>query len=133
MFRKISGAFTGGVIGGLVDSINIWLLGRLGISDMIGLSMKPELQAPWLYQRMIWGGIWMLLLLVPFWKKRYLMRGMVLSLVPSAIMLFKVFPSMGKGMLGLEFGFVTPFVVVGLNLIYGMVASAWHNQVVTAR
>jgi hypothetical protein len=34
---------------------------------------------------------------------------------------------MGKGMLGLGFGNLTPVVVIGLNLIYGLVASFWYQ------
>lgn len=127
LIRQASGAFTGGALGGLVDSLNIWLLGRVGISDLLGVGMKPEFTAPWLYQRMIWGGIWMLLLLLPVLKERTAARGMLFSLLPSAMMLFLVLPSMGKGLLGLGFGSMTPFVVVGLNLIYGLVASFWYQ------
>lgn len=127
MIRKISGAFTGGAIGGLVDSINITILGKVGISDLLGVSMKPEFTAPWLYQRMIWGGIWMLLLLLPLWKKRPVLRGCLFSLLPSAMMLFMVLPSMGKGLLGIGFGTLTPVVVIGLNFIYGIVASYWYE------
>ncbi|MGA7877842.1 MAG: hypothetical protein WCA08_19440 [Desulfoferrobacter sp.] len=43
MIRKISGAFTGGAIGGLVDSINIWVLANVGITKLLGVTMKPEL------------------------------------------------------------------------------------------
>ncbi|MSM39220.1 MAG: hypothetical protein GJT30_06330 [Geobacter sp.] len=127
MIRKISGAFTGGAIGGLVDSVNITILGKVGISDLLGVSMKPEFTAPWLYQRMIWGGIWMLLLLLPLWKKRPVLRGCLFSLLPSAMMLFMVLPSMGKGLLGIGFGTLTPVVVIGLNFIYGIVASYWYE------
>jgi hypothetical protein len=127
MFRKLSGSFTGGAIGGLVDSINIVVLGKLGITGMIGVSMAPEFTAPWLYQRMIWGGIWMLLLMLPVWEERTALRGFVFSLLPSAMMLFMVLPGMGKGMLGLGFGTLTPVVVVGLNLIYGAVAAYWYK------
>lgn len=42
MIRKISAAFTGGAIGAFVDSFNIWFMGKTGISELIGLSMKPE-------------------------------------------------------------------------------------------
>jgi hypothetical protein len=77
---------------------------------------------------MIWGGIWMLLLLLPVMKKRTAARGMLFSLLPSAMMLFIVLPSMGKGMLGLGFGSMTPLVVIGLNLIYGLVASFWYQS-----
>ena len=131
MIRKISAAFTGGAIGGFVDSFNIWAMGKIGISDMIGLAMKPEFNAPWLYQRMVWGGIWMLLLLLPLMKNRTLVRGMLFSLLPSTMMLFFVLPSMGKGMLGLGFGMITPLVVIGLNLVYGIVAASWYRSATT--
>ena len=127
MIRKVSGSFTGGAIGGLVDSINIVLLGKLGITGMLGVSMAPEFTAPWLYQRMVWGGIWMLPLMLPAWQKKTMLRGCVFSLLPSAMMLFMVLPGMGKGMLGLGFGTLTPLVVVVLNFIYGMVAAYWYK------
>jgi hypothetical protein len=126
--RKISAAFTGGAIGGFVDSFNIWAMGKAGISGMIGLAMKPEFTPPWLYQRMVWGGIWMLLLMLPLMGNRAVLRGMLFSLLPSAMMLFMVLPSMGKGMLGLGFGMITPLVVISLNLVYGIVAASWYRS-----
>ena len=131
MIKKISAAFTGGAIGGFVDSFNIWAMGKIGISDMIGLAMKPEFNAPWLYQRMVWGGIWMLLLLLPLMENRTIVRGLLFSLLPSATMLFFVLPSMGKGALGLGFGIITPLVVIGLNLVYGIVAASWYRSATT--
>lgn len=131
LLKKISGAFTGGALGALLDSFNIWAMGRWGVSDLIGIDMKPEFTAPWLYQRMVWGGLWMLLLLLPLWRQRTAMRGMVFSLLPSAMMLFIVLPSMGKGMLGVGFGILMPVVVVGLNFIYGILASFWYSRVVS--
>jgi hypothetical protein len=105
-------------------------MGQTGLSDLIGITMKPEFTAPWAYQRMIWGGIWMLLLLLPVMKNRVALRGMMMSLVPSAMMLFMVLPSMGKGMFGLGFGNPMPFVVIGLNCIYGIFASYWYSVTV---
>jgi hypothetical protein len=125
--RNISLAFTGGAIGAFIDSFNIWFMGKVGISDLIGITMKPEFTAPWVYTRMIWGGIWMLLLLIPVLKDRIYLRGMLFSLVPSAMMLFMVLPSMGKGIFGLGFGMLMPAVVIALNFIYGIVASQWYT------
>lgn len=130
-FGHISGAFTGGALGALLDSINIWAMGAWGVSDFIGIGMKPEFTGPWVYKRMIWGGLWMFLLLLPLWRGRIILRGMVFSLVPSAMMLFMVLPSMGKGMLGLGFGTMMPVVVIGLNFIYGIVASFWYSKAVS--
>lgn len=128
MIRKISAAVAGGAVGGFIDSFNIWFMGKSGISDLLGLAMKPEFTAPWLYQRMIWGGIWMLPLLLPLLRDKVLLRGCVFSLLPSAMMLLLVLPGMGKGALGLGFGAVTPIVVIGLNCIYGMAAALWYRK-----
>jgi len=131
MIRKVSGAFTGGAIGGLVDSIAIWVLGKLGITGLLGVTMRPDFTAPWLYRRIVWGGIWMLLLLLPLWQNRTVLRGCLFSLFPSAMMLFMVFPNMGKGLLGVGFGTLTPMVVIGLNFIYGIVAAFWFEATVS--
>lgn len=128
--RKVSGAFTGGALGGLVDSINIWVLSHIGITGLLGVTMKPEFTPQWLYERMVWGGIWMLLLLLPVWQKRTLFRGCVFSLLPSAMMLFIVLPGMGKGILGSGFGAMTPVIVIGLNFVYGIIAAYWYKLTV---
>ncbi len=128
IIRQASGAFTGGALGALLDSFNIWAMGKIGISDLLGITMKPEFTAPWAYKRMIWGGIWMLVLLLPLIKKRLILRGMAASLLPSAMMLFMVLPEMGKGLFGLGFGNLMPLVVIGLNFIYGIFASYWYAK-----
>ena len=128
LIRNISGAFTGGALGALLDSFNIWAMGKIGISDLIGITMKPEFTAPWAYKRMIWGGIWMLFLLLPIMKNKIILRGMLISLIPSAMMLFNVLPAMGKGIYGLGFGNLMPVVVIVLNFIYGAFASYWYSQ-----
>jgi hypothetical protein len=128
MIRKISGAFTGGALGALVDSVNIWVLGKFGITALLGISLRPEFTPAWLYPRLVWGGLWMLLLLLPILKKRPILRGCLFSLIPSAMMLFLVFPGMGKGTLGLGFGVLTPLLVIFLNFVYGSVASLWYRE-----
>lgn len=42
--------------------------------------MKPDFTAPWLYQRMIWGGLWVLLVVFPSMNKGVLVCG---QLFPS--------------------------------------------------
>lgn len=127
LLRNMSLAFTGGAIGGFVDSVNIWLMGTSGISDFIGISMKPAFTTPWLYKRMIWGGIWMLLLLLPILKNRMFLRGILMSLAPSAMMIFMVLPAMKSGPFGTGFGVLMPVVVLLLNFIYGSIASTWYT------
>ena len=128
MVRKLSSAYTGGAIGALVDSFNIWVLGKAGITSLLGIGLQPEFTAPWLYPRLVWGGIWGLLFLLPVLRGRLYLRGMLFSLAPSAMVLFMMFPSMGKGILGLEFGTLTPALVVILNFVWGIVTSFWYQQ-----
>jgi hypothetical protein len=129
MIRKLSGAFTGGAVGALVDSFNIWILGKAGITAMLGVGLRPEFTPSWLYPRMVWGGIWGLVLILPLFKNvRTSVRGMIVSLAPTAMMFFVVFPSMGKGYLGLGFGLLTPVVVLLLNFIWGIVSAYWYRD-----
>ena len=128
MIRKISCGYVGGALGALVDSIDVWVLGKLGVLALLGVGLKPEFTAGWLYPRLVWGGLWGLLLVLPFLKNRVLPRGMLMSLAPTAMVWFVMFPVMGKGMLGLGFGLLTPLVVLLLNFIWGMVAALWYRS-----
>jgi len=130
MIRKISGAFTGGAVGAFIYSITLWIFRILGITTLIGTTIKPAFTGPWLHQRLIWGGLLMLPLMLPLLKNRIVLRGCIFSLFPSAMMLFVVFPRMGKGLMGIEFGVTTPFLVVVLNLISGIVAAYWYKSTV---
>ncbi|MEN8141496.1 MAG: hypothetical protein ABFR97_09770 [Thermodesulfobacteriota bacterium] len=127
VIRNVSGAFTGGCVGSLLDSFGIWLLANLGLLELLGISMKSGFSTYWLYKRVIWGGIWMLLLLLPFMKGKIILRGMILSLVPSMIMIFNLVPAMGSGVAGLGHGRLMPVVVLLLNFIYGIFASYWYS------
>lgn len=72
----------------------------------------------------------MLLLILPVLNQRAILRGCLFSLLPSAMMLFLVLPGMGKGTFGFGFGTITPAVVIGLNCIYGLVASLWYERAI---
>jgi len=127
VLRKISAAFTAGAVGALVDSVDIWALGTLGVTAKLGIGLTPAFTLPWLYPRLVWGGIWGALFLLPLLRGRWVLRGMLFSLAPSAYVLFVVFPAMGKGPLGLGFGALTPALVVILNFLWGVVGAAWYR------
>lgn len=127
MLKRISAAFTGGVVGALVDSVNIWGLGTLGLTAKLGIGLQPAFTMPWLYPRLVWGGVWGLLFLLPLLRGREVLRGVLFSLAPSAYVLLVVFPAMGKGTLGLGFGTLTPALVVALNLLWGIVGALWYR------
>ncbi|MBU2538208.1 MAG: hypothetical protein KKH22_07195 [Proteobacteria bacterium] len=128
MVRKISGAFTGGALGALIDSVNIWALGQTGITAWLGIGLRPQFTPSWLYPRLVWGGIWAMLLIIPFLRQKTAMRGILMSLIPTTMMFLMVFPEMGMGLFGLNAGLLTPLLVLLLNFIYGMAASFWYKS-----
>lgn len=112
-----------GGVGGLVNSLALWGCGALGITTALGFAMAPALTVSWLLPRIMVSAIWGLLFLLPFWEERIMRKGLLLSLAPSCIMLFMVFPKMGAGMLGLKLGNSAPLFAVFFTLIWGGVSA----------
>ena len=89
------------------------------------MSLSPALTPNWLYPRIVWGGIWGLLFVLPILKSRLLLKGTFLSLFHTAVQLFVVFPyQAGKGVVGLELGLLMPALVLFFNWVWGVVTAA---------
>ena len=128
--RRVSLIFSAGALGGLVNSAALWALGRLGVTAMIGVNMAPRLVPMWLYPRIVWGGLWGLLFLLPLFRHSPFKRGAVLSIGPTAMQLLVVFPHRAyKGYLGLELGGMTPVMVIVLNAVWGIAAAYWLSMI----
>ena len=122
--NKILVFFAAGCLGALANSIAVWLFGNFGITASLGVSMAPSLTPAWLYPRIVWGGLWGLLFVLPILNSRLLLKGTVLSLLPTAVQLFVVFPlKTHNGMAGLELGFFTPLFVLFFNWVWGAVTA----------
>ncbi len=125
MVRSASLAFAGGCFGGLVNSLAVWIFGAAGITAALGVAIAPELTPPWLYPRIVWGGLWGFLFLLPVPKGSWAVRGLVFSLGPSLAMLLVVFPAKtAAGILGLGLGALTPALVLFFNALWGL-SAAW--------
>lgn len=117
--------FAAGCVGALANSLAVWVFGHYGITSSLGVSIVPHLSADWLYPRIVWGGLWGLLFILPMLQSKLLLKGAVLSLFPTAVQLFVVFPMMAhKGMGGLDLGILTPLFVLLFNWVWGVV-TAW--------
>ena len=126
MLLNLSRVFAAGCFGGLLNSLSVWIFGELGITAFLGVAIAPRLSAAWLYPRLVWGGIWAILFLLPFMQRRLLFKGLILSLGPSLVQLFVVFPmKAGKGVMGLELGLLTPVLVLVFNAVWGLAAAIW--------
>ncbi|MBU1140391.1 MAG: hypothetical protein KKD01_13970 [Proteobacteria bacterium] len=122
--KKLLVFFAAGCVGALANSLTVWLAGDLGIASSFGVAIAPSLTANYLYPRIVWGGLWALLFILPMLQSKLLLKGTVLSLFPTAVQLFVVFPLQAhKGMAGMELGLYTPLFVIFYNWIWGIVTA----------
>jgi hypothetical protein len=119
--KKLLLFFAAGCLGALANSIAVWQFGQLGLTSALGVSIAPSLSPAWLYPRIVWGGIWGVIFILPMLHSRLLLKGTILSLFPTAVMLFIVFPyQANKGIAGIELGLMTPVFVIFFNWVWGI-------------
>jgi len=117
LMADVSAAFAAGCVGGLVNSVTVWVFGRLGISAALGVKIAPAFTPSWLYVRIVWGGLWGLLFLLP-WSAPLPLRAAVYSVGPTLVVFFVTYPRhLKKGLFGLELGALTPALVVTTFLL----------------
>ena len=120
--RNLLICFAAGALGGLATGLVTWVVGDLGITRMAGVSLAPALSSQLLYPKIVWGGVWGLLFVLPFMKSRLIAKGLLLSIFPTLVQLFYVFPRhWHKGMLGIDLGTLTPVFVAFFNIVWGFV------------
>jgi hypothetical protein len=124
--RNLSLVFVAGCWGALWNSLAVWLFGLLGIASALGIQIAPPLTGAFLYPRLVWGGLWGFLFLIPLGRQSFPARGLIFSLAPTLAQLFLVFPLLAhKGVMGLQLGYLTPLLVVFYNAIWGLGAGLW--------
>lgn len=133
IFIRAYPCIAAGALGGLCQSLLIWLVGQLGFFIAVRLPLAPELTLPWLYRRIVWGGLWGLVFLLPVLRRKaHWKRGLLLGLLPAAATLFYFLPFKdGLGYLGLALGTAMPAVVILFGLIWGQLAGFWLDRVTT--
>ena len=124
--KRLTVIFAAGCLGGLANGLAVWLFGAYGVTKSLGVRIAPDLSPVWLYPRLVWGGIWGLLFLLPVFRSSVLKRGLLLSLGPTIIQLFVVFPyKADQGMMGMGLGALTPLLVFVFNAIWGITVAIW--------
>ncbi len=122
--KKLLICFAAGGLGGLIMSLAAWAVGDLGVAASLGVKLSPALTPPLLYQQIVWCGIWGFLFLFPILNSKAFTRGTLISLFPTLVQLFFIFPyKEGKGMAGIELGLLTPVFVLVYNWIWGVVTA----------
>lgn len=123
--RSLSLFFAAGVVGALANSLAVWGAAELGLPQALGVSLAASVSPAWLYPRLVWGGLWGLLFVLPI-ALGVVPRGLLVSLAPSLFQLLVVFPAWaGRGIGGIELGALTPVFVLLYNAVWGVTASWW--------
>jgi hypothetical protein len=102
----------------------------MGIPQLLGVKIAPAWTLQFLYPRIVWGGLWGLVFLLPIWSRGFWVavfsRGVLFSLLPTIFQLFYVFPHLlGKGVMGVGLGSLTPLFVFFYNVVWGLSAGLW--------
>ena len=119
-------AFAAGAIGGFLQTMVIWVAGKIGLFALLQLPLSFEFNLVWFYQRVTWGGLWGLLFLIPLMRNaRQWQRGLLFGLVPALASLLVFLPFKdAQGFFGLNLGIMMPVVVVAFGLVWGAIAGA---------
>ena len=129
LLRRVSLAFAAGAAGGVAASLALWLAVASGLAGALEVRVAPAFAAAWLGPRVLWGGLWGLLLLLPLAAQRPLAQGALLSLVPSLFHFFAHLPhDAGASVLGPEGGVAAGLGVLAVNAVWGVAAAAWLRE-----
>ena len=58
ILSKLAIAFACGCFGGLGISIFVPLLAQIGLPELLGVAIHPQLTKEFLYSKVVWGGLW---------------------------------------------------------------------------
>jgi hypothetical protein len=122
--KRVLLCYAAGAAGAFANTLLGHLLSQAGLMAALGTRVLVPFGPPSLYTRLVWGGLWgLLLVLPPLMRMKPLKAGLLVSLAPSAAPLFYFFPRAGAGLLGESFGLGTPLAVLALNAVWGVVAA----------
>ncbi len=120
----IAVCFTAGLIGALFSNGALWLSVKSQLTTYAGVAISPDFGLPWLYPRLLFGGLWGLVYYLTVGarrtRRRWVRKGLWVSLLPTAVQLLILFPYCeGKDLLGLSLGSLTPAFIFAQYLIWG--------------
>ena len=118
----ISVCFCAGMLSALAGFglVSAWDLA--GLPDLSAYNVRPLLAPGGFYPRLIWGGLWGLLFFFTIGsvqtRKRWIQKGLLISLLPTLYYLIFTLPDQISYVQG--FSLVSPAIVIVLNLIWGV-------------
>ena len=118
--RNLTLGFGSGVFGVIVFVALARLLAYAKVPDMLGIPPRPfDLAAG--YRLAVWGGIWGLLLALPFLRSLWWLRGLILGVVATAAIPLYFNPNFAKAAAQQQ------IYALVLNSIWGLAAAFWYR------
>ncbi|MBK8174069.1 MAG: hypothetical protein IPK66_01815 [Rhodospirillales bacterium] len=100
-----------------------WAAGRQGIGRGFGVFLGSDLALDRLYPRIVVGGMWGLVFLLPWPRAPLWVRGVILGLAPS---LYALLFTAARHQLGdLVSGDLSVVQLIVVNMLWGVVAALW--------
>lgn len=113
--------FAASCLGALIQCLVMWLFSRYGITGSLHVNLHGSIAPAWLYPRIVWGGLWGFLFLLPILSSSVFARSFVIALIPAGVQLFVIYPFYeGKGVAGLTLGLLTPFLVLFFYWVWAL-------------
>ncbi len=112
-----------GTLGALAMCVVMWFFASHGITRDLGVAIGGSIAPQWMYPRLVWGGLWGLLFLLPILSSSIFARSLVIALIPTLVTLFIIYPFYEhKGVAGLSLGLLTPFLVFFYFWVWSLVS-----------
>ena len=128
--KKLSLAYGAGTLGAVANFTFGLILSTTGLLNLLGVYLPPQQMPAALYQRLVWGGIWGILLYLPLWKGDLRIKGLLIGVLPSLVAGLLVFPSRGGGLFGHHFGAAFPALIFIFNWVWGII-TIWCYRVMS--
>lgn len=129
ILSQLSLFFSAGAVGGLTNAFAVNMYMKMTSHSFLGIKINQGLATEMIYERIVLGGIWGVILIIPVPFKNFIMRGLLYSLAPSLIQLLVILPVQKQGLLGLAQGAVTPLQVLLFNAVWGIVTVFWFKAI----
>ncbi|MCD4812244.1 hypothetical protein K8S19_00905 [bacterium] len=131
IYSRFAVAYLAGALGGLAYALTAWLCDQWQLFELLSVKMSVlNLTWPYLAERILKGSLWALLLVLvgPFFKARGALLGLILSLLPSAYVLFIYYPAHHLGIFGFSKGMLTFLFVLLFNAAWGFIAGGIYAR-----
>jgi len=124
--KKLGLTFAGGCLGGITSTALNIAFGLINFPSSVGIAYAQDANIADLYAGVILGGVWGCIFLIPILNSAWILKGVVLSLIPTLTQLLVILPMKGSGALfNIDFGTLTPVYILFLNLVWGLVTAGF--------